>query len=379
MALVLNDEQEMLRDAARGFLQDTAPVAQLRRLRDERSADGFDRDTWRAMSEMGWTGVLVPESHGGVDMGFVAAGLIAEESGRTLSASPFLSTAVMAATALSKAGDAEQQGRWLPRIASGEAIFALALDEGVKHAPAQTAMRAERAGNGFKLSGDKTFVLDAHVADAMIVAARTEGEAGDTHGISLFLVEREAPGVTVERTIMVDSRNAGKVRFEDVTVTADAVLGEVDQGWGVLKGVLNAGRAGLAAEMSGSAQEAFEQTMTYLRERKQFDTLIGSFQALQHRAAHLYSEIEVGKSIALKALQTLDDSFDTADQMVSLAKAKLGEVALLAAQEAIQMHGGIGMTDEYDIGFYIKRIKAAGETFGDSNFHLDRLARMQGY
>lgn len=379
MALVLTDEQTMLREAAQGFLNDTAPVSQLRRLRDERNADGFDRDTWRAMGEMGWTGVLAPEDQGGVEMGFVAAGVIAEEMGRTLTASPFLSTSVLATTALNRAGAPAQKEEWLPKIVAGEALMALAVDEGRKHAPAKTALSATRAGNGFRLDGTKTFVLDAHVADALIVAARTAGSPGEPEGLTLFLAPRNAPGLSVERTIMVDSRNAGRAVFDGVTLTADAVIGEVDQGMAVLEPVLDAGRAVIAAEMSGAAQESFDRTIAYLRDREQFGVSVGSFQALQHRAAHLYTDIENAKSVVLKALQLLDEGEPRAAHIVAVAKAKVGEVALLCAQEAIQMHGGVGMTDEYDVGFFIKRIKAAGETFGDANFHLDRLARMEGY
>ncbi len=379
MALVLTDEQSMLREAAEGFLAEHAPVAQLRRLRDDGGADGFRRETWRQMAELGWAGVLVPEDHGGVAMGHVAAGVIAEEMGRTLTASPFLTTAVMAAAAIADGGSHTQKTAWLPRIAAGEAILALAVDEGRKHAPAKTALSAQRAGNGFRLDGEKTFVLDAHVADALIVAARTSGAPGDDGGLTLFLVERGATGLEVERTIMVDSRNAARVRCDGVTVTADSVLGEVDLGAPLLERTLNAGRAGLAAELSGAAQEAFSRTVAYVKERTQFGRPVGSFQALQHRAAHLYAELEITKTIVLKALQQLDEDAGHAGYLVSAAKAKAGEVALLAAQEAIQMHGGVGMTDEYEIGFFLKRIKAAGETFGDARFHLDRLARMQGY
>jgi len=379
MALVLTEEQEMLRDAAKGYLTDHAPIAQLRRLRDDADASGFDRDTWKAMAEMGWTGVLVPEELGGVGMGHVAAGVIAEEMGRTLTASPFLSSAIVAATALTRAGSDAQKSEWLPKIAAGEAILALAVDEGRKHAPLKTALTATRKGNDFKLDGAKSFVADGHVADAYIVAARTAGEPGELEGITLFLVDAKANGIETERTIMVDSRNAAKVNFNGVEVTADAVLGDVDGGYPSLERALDAGRAGLAAELLGSAQESFDRTLTYLKERKQFGQVIGTFQGLQHRAAHLYTEIELGKSAVLKALQSLDENADAASPIVSLAKAKMGPVALLAAQEAVQMHGGVGMTDEYEIGFFLKRVRSAGELYGDANFHADRLARLQGY
>ncbi|MEL6112209.1 MAG: acyl-CoA dehydrogenase family protein [Pseudomonadota bacterium] len=379
MPLVLTDEQEMLREAAAGFLQEKAPVSALRALRDADDPVGFDRGLWKDMAEMGWAGILIDEDHGGSGFGFVGAGVIAQEMGRTLTASPFLSTSVMAATALKRAGTKDQQDALLPAIASGDLVMALAVDEGQKHRPTQTNLRAEKSGNGFKLTGDKTFVADGHVADKIIVAARTAGGAGEEAGLSLFLVDGAAQNLVRERTQMVDSRGAARLRFDGVEVTGDDILGTVDEGFALLDGVLNAGRAGLAAEMSGAAQQAFKSTVDYLKERKQFGQTIGSFQALQHRAAHLYSELELAQSVVLKALQDLDENFGMAGLTCSLAKAKTGEVAKLAALEAVQMHGGIGMTDEYDIGFFLKRIRVAQEMFGDFAFHADRLAKVRGY
>ncbi|WP_339739936.1 acyl-CoA dehydrogenase family protein [uncultured Maricaulis sp.] len=379
MAMLLNEEQGMLKDAAQGYLKTSAPIAQLRKLRDSESADGFDRKTWKDMAEMGWASVLVPEEHGGVAMGHVAAGVIAEEMGRTLTASPFLSTAILGATALTRFGSEAQKGEYLPRLAAGDFLTALAVDETHKHSPSNVTTTAQRSGNGFKLDGRKSFVADGHVADMLIVSARTAGAEGEADGITLFLVPRDATGVSVERASMIDSRNSAAITLEGVEVTADAVLGEVDGGYTALEAVLDAGRAGLAAEMSGSAQECLGQTLGYLRERKQFGEIIGTYQALQHRAAHLYTEIELGKSIVLKALQTLDMAPDHAAMMVSAAKSKLGQVAQLAAREAIQMHGGIGMTDEYDIGFFIKRVRVAEALYGDANYHTDKFARLRKY
>ena len=379
MAMLLNEEQGMLKDAAQGYLKTSAPIAQLRKLRDSESADGFDRKTWKDMAEMGWASVLVPEEHGGVAMGHVAAGVIAEEMGRTLTASPFLSTAILGATALTRFGSEAQKGEYLPRLAAGDFLTALAVDETHKHSPSNVTTTAQRSGNGFKLDGRKSFVAEGHVADMLIVSARTAGAEGEADGITLFLVPREAAGVSVERASMIDSRNSAAITLEGVEVTADAVLGEVDGGYTALEAVLDAGRAGLAAEMSGSAQECLGQTLGYLRERKQFGEIIGTYQALQHRAAHLYTEIELGKSIVLKALQTLDMAPDHAAMMVSAAKSKLGQVAQLAAREAIQMHGGIGMTDEYDIGFFIKRVRVAEALYGDANYHTDKFARLRKY
>ncbi len=379
MPLVLTEEQEMLRDAARGFLDEKAPVSALRKLRDSDDATGFDRDLWKEMAEMGWAGILVEEEYGGADFGFVGAGILSEEMGRTLTASPFLSTSILAATALKKIAASSQKEEHLPKLAAGATLYALAVDEGRKHAPSKTALFAEKAGNGFKLSGAKTFVADGHVADKIIVAARTAGAPGEEAGLTLFLIDASAKGLTSNRTIMVDNRNAARIEFDAVEATGGDVLGEVDGGYLALEGVLNAGRAGLAAEMSGASQQAFSMTLDYLRERKQFGQSLGSFQALQHRAAHLYSEIEMMKSAILKALQDLDAHYGMAGPICTLAKAKAGEVAKLAAIEAVQLHGGIGMTDEFDIGFYLKRIRVAQEMFGDSAFHADRLAQMRGY
>ncbi|MCZ8315921.1 acyl-CoA dehydrogenase [Phreatobacter sp.] len=377
--LVLNDDQVMLQDAARGFVSEKAPVAALRKIRDEKVTDGFDRDLWRSMAEMGWTGVLVPEDQGGLGFGFVGAGVICEEMGRTLTASPFLSTAMMAATALSRAGSPAQKERWLPAIVAGEAVIAAAVDEGRRHDPAGTAMRAERHGNGFRLSGTKTYVVDGQAADAVLVAARTAGAAGETGGLSLFLVETGTKGLSSERLSTLDSRGAAELTFDGVEVTADAVVGEVDDGFPLLEVVLGAGRAGLAAELSGNAQESFGRTMAYLRERKQFGRTIGAFQALQHRAAHLFCEVEVARSAVLAALQALDTDPAGASLAVSVAKSKASSVARLAAQEAVQMHGGIGMTDAIDIGLFMKRMQVASTLYGDADFHADRVARARGF
>ncbi len=379
MPLVLNEDQLLLKESARGFLAEKAPVAALRKLRDSRDELGFSRALWKEMAEMGWAGVLVDEAHGGSDFGFVGAGVIAEEMGRTLAASPFVSTSILAATALRKFAGEALRDEHLPRIAAGDVVMALAVDEGGKHRPLKTALRAEKHGNAWRLSGAKTFVADGAAADSLIVAARTAGSAGEAEGLTLFLVNAKAKGVAREKTVMVDSRNSARIAFDRVEATGDDVIGEVDGGLEALEGALSAGRAGLAAELSGSAQEALAMTVDYLKNRKQFGRPIGAFQALQHRAAALHVEIELTKSAVLKALQTLDESFGMAGVVCSLAKAKAGEVAKLASQEAVQMFGGVGMTDEFDIGFYMKRIRVAQELYGDFAYHADRIAQMRGY
>jgi len=378
MPLILTDDQQMIRDSAEGFFKDEAPVSQHRSLRDSKNPDGFSRDVWGKMAEMGFAGVLVPEAHGGADMGHVAAGIILEAMGKNLSAAPMLSTAVLGATAL-KAGTPEQQAKYLPLIAQGAHLLALAADEAARHKPNHVATTATPSGNGFKLNGVKGFVLDGAAADTLIVAARTGGETDDKAGITLFLVNPKADGVTIDKRSMVDSRGAARVTLADVQVDGADVLGGVDEGFAILEKMLDAGRACLAAEMLGVSGTSFTMTVDYLKQREQFGQKIGSFQALQHRAAHLFCEVELARSATLKALQALDECSDRAPIYVSLAKAKAGEVAILASNEGVQMHGGIGMTDEYDIGFFMKRARAAQETFGDSAFHSDRIARTLGY
>jgi len=379
MALVLTEEQSMLRDSARGLISDKAPVSHLRALRDSKDATGFSRELWKSFAEMGFSGLLVPEEFGGSGLGCVEAGVIMEEIGRTLMPSPFLSTGVLAASALLRGGSAAQKAEYLPKISAGSLLATLAVDEGTKHRPLQTAMQAIRAGNGFRLTGAKALVVDGHTADLLIVAARTSGAAGEAKGISLFLVNPKARGVATERTVMVDAHNAARIEFDNVEVDADSVLGEVDAGGALLENLLNIGRGAVASEMVGLSEEVFGRTVTYLKERKQFGRLIGEFQALQHRAAELYIDIEISRAAVLKALQALDADIDKAAAAVAVAKAKAGTTATRAVQEGVQMHGGMGMTDQFDIGFFMKRARVCEELFGDANFHADQLARSRSY
>lgn len=379
MALVLNEDQMMLKDMAKGFLAEKSPVSELRRLRDEKDENGYSKDLWAEMAEMGWTGVVVPEEFGGIDFGYVGAGIILEEMGKTLTASPFFSTAILGATLLSRNGNDAQKQDLLPKLVEGKLITALACDERARHAPSFIQTRAEPSGNGFKLNGAKTFVMDGHVADKLIVAARTSGEDRDENGITLFLVDPKAQGVEIERTEMVDSRNAARINFNDVQISGDDVLGDIDGGFKALSHALDVGRICLSAEMLGVAQESMEQTVSYLKEREQFGRIIGTFQGLQHRAAHLFSEVELTRSAVLKGLQGLDEDDPLTPHLASMIKAKAGQTAVLAGNEAVQMHGGIGMTDEFDIGFYMKRARVAQESFGDAAFHGDRLAKLAGY
>jgi len=378
MALVLTEEQSMLRDSARGLISDKAPVSHLRSLRDSKDPAGFSKELWQSFAEMGFAGLLVPEEFGGSGLGCVEAGVVMEEIGRTLMPSPFLATSVVGASALAR-GNAAQKAEYLPKISNGSLLATLAIDEGAKHRPLQTSLQAVRSGNGFKLSGAKALVVDGHVADLLIVAARTAGSAGEREGLTLFLVNPKAKGVVVERTIMVDAHNAARIEFNGVDVNADSVLGEVDQGAALLDGVLNIGRGAVASEMVGLSEEVFGRTVEYLKSRKQFGKLIGEFQALQHRAAQLYVDIEITRAAVMKAMQALDGDVAEAASAVAVAKARAGTTATRAVQEGVQMHGGMGMTDQFDIGFFMKRARVCEELFGDANYHADRLAGMRSY
>ena len=376
MPLVLSSEAQMVRDTALAFFRERSPITALRRLRDTNDADGFSRSLWREMADLGWTGFLVPEDQGGSDFGVTGLAQVMEAAGRTLAATPLLSTALLGASLLALAGSADQKDEHLPPLVAGERLFALALEETSRHAPARIATAAVKDGTGYRLSGEKTFVLDGHVADVLIVAARTSGDRDDRTGVTLFLVQADAFGVTRTRTIMVDSRNAARVRLDGAP---GIVLGPVDGGSDILDTVLDRARACLAAEMLGSASEAFERTVQYLKDRKQFGVAIGSFQALKHRAAQMFCEIEVTRSSVLAACSALDDGGNDAAALASLAKAKASDTLNLCGNEGVQMHGGIGMTDEHEIGFFLKRARVAQATFGDAAFHRDRYAALLGY
>lgn len=381
MAMILNEEQTLLRDSAKEFCQDNAPIAQLRKLRDEKSEDGFDRDTWKSMSELGWSGIPFPEAYGGAGFGYKGLGVVTEEMGRTLAASPLFASVWVCGTLINLGGNESQKTELLNQIAAGELLLALALEESTHHAPYAVSMNATLDGDNYTISGEKKFVLDGHVADRLVVVARTSGSSGDREGLTLFLVEREAEGVAVTRTEMVDSRNAANIQFTNVSTSADSIIGTLDSGADILDAGLDIARIGMAAEMLGSTQECFDRTVAYLKEREQFGVVIGSFQALKHRAANMFCEIELSKSVVLEALTALDEGRPANEIAVlaSLAKSKVGDTFHTVSREGIQMHGGIGMTDEFDIGFFIKRCAVAEAVFGDSNFHRNRYGELNGY
>jgi len=382
MALVLSEDQQLLKDSAKSFCEQNAPISVLRRLRDSKDEQGYDQAVWSQMIELGWAGMAIPEAYGGYDFGYGGLGIVLEETGKTLVSSPLISTVLVGATAIAQLGSEKQKQNFLPKIIAGELLTALALDEHTSHNPIKIATTAVKFEGGYSLNGSKTFVLDGHIANMLIVVARTSSETSNEQGISLFLVDANAEGLSVARTIMVDSRNSSNIQFDNVVVAEEAVLGKLNQGFSGLDRVLDIARIGIAAEMLGSMQAVFESILAFLKQREQFGVLIGSFQGLQHRAAEMYSEIELCKSAVRAALSGLDDPETTqaeVAELASMAKAKLSEVFFLVSNEGIQMHGGIGMTDEFDVGFFIKRARVAQQFLGDASFHRDRYASLNGF
>lgn len=379
MSMVLNEDQLMLKDAVRSYCRANAPVSVLRHLRDQQSEDGFSRPLWQQMVDLGWAGMTIPEAYGGFGFGYGGLEIVLEETGRTLVPTPLVSTVLLCATALNLGGSEAQKAALLPQIATGELVMALALEETPFHNPSRISTTSQAKGAGYLLNGRKTLVLDGHVADKLIVVTRSAGGTDDTAGISLFIVDRNTTGIDVHRTLMVDSRNAANITFTNVQVGSDALLGELHNGYALLERTLDIGRIGLAAEMLGNAQEVFDRIIDYLKQREQFGVLIGSFQGLQHRAAHMYSELELCRSAVRRAFDELDGEQNEIPILASIAKAKLSEVLCNISNEGVQMHGGIGMTDEFDIGFYLKRARVAQALLGDAAFHRDRYATLNNF
>jgi alkylation response protein AidB-like acyl-CoA dehydrogenase len=374
MRLILNEEQEQLQRTTRDFVTASTPIERIRRLRDTKDPVGFSRDLWKQMAELGWAGICLPEEHGGLGLGFTELGIVLEESGRRLVPEPLISTLLLGSQAILLGGSPTMKELWLPRVAAGDAVIAVAYQERASRFDlGKVQATAEATPGGFSLNGEKIQVLDAHVADVLVVSARTP------RGIVLLLVDPAAKGVEITPQARIDSRNAAIVRFERVEVAASAVLGSVGAGLELLSSVIDRATVGLSAEMLGAASQAFEDTLQYLKTRKQFGVAIGSFQALQHRASRLFIELSLTRAAVIAAARTVDEAPDRLPRMASLAKARASDAFIHVANEAVQMHGGIGVTDECHVGFYLKRARAAELTFGDAAFHRRRWAELGGY
>ena len=379
MKLILTEEEQFLKDTAKNFAEERCPITHFRSLRDNNDPNLWDKEIWKEMSKLGWPGILIPEEYGGSNFGITGICVILEECAKTLTPSPLFATGVLGAFAISNFGNDEQKQSFLPKIISGELTTALAIDESSHHNPANTSMNAKKDGKKFILNGKKTFVIDGASADLLIVLARTSGNKGEMSGLTLFLIDSNDNGIEKIKLDMADSRNYANINFNNVNVDSEHILGDAETGGETSENILDIGRIAIAAEMLGNAEAAFETTLDYLKQRKQFGVLIGSFQALQHRAAEMFCELELTKSSVLAAMKAADEGSNELQRLSSLSKTIAGETLHLVSNEAVQMHGGIGVTDEYDIGFFLKRARVAEQIFGSSKFHTERYANISGF
>lgn len=375
MSLILSEEQQMLKESAQKFFADHSPITRMRKLRDERDPVGFSRDLWKQMAELGWLGIMLPGAHGGSEMGIRELGVVIMEAGRVLAPEPLLSTLLLGANAVRLSSNDTAKSDMLPAVTAGERLVTLAFEEAGRFDPYAITTEAVSVGDGYSITGEKGYVIDGHMADQMVVLARTSGAPHDRDGLALFLIDADTDGVEIQRTTMMDGRGAARVTFSSAEVGANRLLGDAD----LLDHVLDQATMGLVAEMLGMVDEVFERTIAYLKEREQFGVKIGTFQALRHRAAEMFAELEFARSLLLDGLAAIDEGRDDAALSVSAAKAQANKTARLIAAEGVQMHGGMGMTDELDMGLFLKRLKAAEVTFGDETYHQRRFASLRGY
>ena len=379
MKLILTEEEQFLKDTAKNFAEERSPITHFRSLRDNSDPILWDKDMWQEMSKLGWPGIMIPEEFGGSNFGLSGICVVLQECAKTLTPSPLFATGVLGAYAINKYGTKEQKEKYLPLIANGKLTTSVAVDESSHHNPNDTLLIAKKSADEFILSGKKTFVIDGTSSDLLIVLARTSGEKGDSTGLTLFLVNSNSDGVDRIKLEMADSRNYANIIFDNVKISSNNILGDIEAGGEAIDDILDIGRIAMSAEMLGNSEAAFETTLDYLKQRKQFGVLIGSFQALQHRAAEMFCEIELTKSSVIAAMRAADERSNDVQRLSSLAKTVAGETLHLVSNEAIQMHGGIGVTDEYDIGFFLKRARVAEQIFGSAKFHTERYANLSGF
>ena len=379
MKLVLSEEEQFLKDTAKNFADERSPISHFRSLRDNNDPKLWDKDIWSEMVKLGWPGILIPEEFGGSNFGVTGIGVILQECAKTLTPSPLFATGVLGAYAITQFGNDDQKSSYLPMIVSGEITTALAIDETSHHEPSKTEMTAKKNDSNFILNGKKIFVIDGASADILIVLARTSGVKGDSTGLSLFILNSDTSGIETKKLDMADSRNYANISFNEVILDESSLLGDLETAGETVESILDIGRIAMSAEMLGNAESAFEITLDYLKQRKQFGALIGSFQALQHRAAEMFCEIELTKSSVMAAMRAADENSNELQRLSSLSKTMAGETLHLVSNEAIQMHGGIGVTDEYDIGFFLKRARVAEQIFGSAKYHTERYANLSGF
>ena len=379
MKLILTEEEQFLKDTAKSFAEERSPITHFRSLRDMSDPMLWDKNIWDEMSKLGWPGIMIPEEFGGSNFGLSGICVVLQECAKTLTPSPLFATGVLGAYAINNYGTKEQKEKYLPLMTNGKLTTSVAVDESSHHNPNDTLLIAKKSADEFILSGKKTFVIDGTSSDLLIVLARTSGEKGDSTGLTLFLIDPNSDGIDRIKLEMADSRNYANIIFDNVKISSNNILGDIEAGGEAIDDILDIGRIAISAEMLGNSEAAFETTLDYLKQRKQFGALIGSFQALQHRAAEMFCEIELTKSSVIAAMRAADERSNDVQRLSSLAKTVAGETLHLVSNEAIQMHGGIGVTDEYDIGFFLKRARVAEQIFGSAKFHTERYANLSGF
>jgi len=379
MKLVLTEEQQFLKDTAQQFARDKTPVEHFRKLRDANDQQKWSQDIWMEMVELGWSSILIPEEYGGSEFGVSGLCVVLQELGKTLTPSPLFATGVLGVSAINALGSDQQKKDLFSGILDGSITTALAIDEKPHHNPSEITTSAKKDGDKYLINGKKIFVIDGASASHIIVITRTSGNEDSIEGLTAFVIPSNSSGLKISSLSLADSRNYAAVEFDNLEVSMDSLLGEEGAASGALESILDHGRIAMAAEMLGMTEEAFEITNNYLKERKQFGVLIGSFQALQHRAAKMFCEIELSKSTILAAMFAADSNSNDLGRLASLAKFQVGETLHEVSNESVQMHGGIGVTDEYDIGLYLKRARVAEQIFGSADFHQNRYADISGF
>ena len=374
MSLVINEEQNMLKSSAKELLDLKSPISLMRKLRDD-NYNQFDSDLWKEMVEMGWTALTIPEEYNGLNFGYVGLGQVIEEMGRKLTVSPMTSTVLVSTSMISMSKNDVLKSKLFDEIMNGNKLCTLAHEESSHHSPNIDLSIISNNNEKFILNGKKRFVIDGSISDYLIVSANSESNGS----LELIVIDSKSKGITFNNKVHMDSKIYSDITFNNVEFSKDNFLSADSDGQKMLNKTLDIACVGLAAEMLGIIQQAFDMTMQYLKEREQFGVKIGSFQALQHRSAIMFGEIELCKSIVLKALQAIDSNDKNLSELASLAKSKLGLTSKLVTNEAVQMHGGIGVTDDADIGFFLKRVRVSQRIFGDSNYHLDRVAKFNSY
>jgi alkylation response protein AidB-like acyl-CoA dehydrogenase len=375
MEFALNEEQEMLRTMARDFLEKECPKTLIRQMMEDET--GHSPELWKKMAEVGWLGLILPEQYGGSGMNFRDLTVLCEEMGRAIMPGPFLSTLVMAGLTILQAGTEEQKQELLPKIASGEAVFTVAVtEEDGDFWPEGIQMRAIKQGDDYILNGSKYFVPDAAAADYIIVAARTGRPTPPEEGITLFLVDKDDWGVYVAPLKTMDeTRKQYELVLTRVAVPGRYVIGQVDRGWPVLQDTALKMTAALCAEMVGGCEWVLETSVNYAKERVQFGVPIGSFQAIKHKCADMYSAIEYARSLMEWAAEAVRENDPNARLAVSMAKSFCGDAYKLVTNHGVQIHGGIGFTWDHDMHLYFKRARSSDTAFGDSTYHRELIAQ----